>query len=209
MLKAYVTLVKIRKDGKILKKRRRKLSRSFLSNFIRYYYSVGGDYTTPFVNTVGAVKNDKTNSYGRFFRMVSGNGECVFFSGGAFADDYYKGGDFGIVLGTGTNAVTPIDHKLQTPILHGTGAGEMEYLSGFNPQDITVSGSDAYFDVERMCLNSSGGSITVNEIGVYATADFVTNGDELICIIRDIVSPGLAVADGEYLKATYRIQISI
>jgi hypothetical protein len=58
------------------------------------------------------------------------------------------------------------------------------------------------FTVRRYFTNKSGGSITVNEVGIYALL-------KELAIARDLVSPGVAVADGETLKVEYTCQITV
>jgi len=73
---------------------------------------------------------------------------------------------YGIVVGTGTNAVTISDYVLQTPIAHGNGASQLYYNAmAFDGTDVTVSGSDCYYDCKRFIENNSGGDIGVKEIG--------------------------------------------
>jgi hypothetical protein len=74
---------------------------------------------------------------------------------------------FGILVGTGTNAVTISDYVLQTPIAHGNSAGQLYYNAvAFDNADVTVSGSDCYYDCKRFIENNSGGDINIKEIGV-------------------------------------------
>ena len=58
------------------------------------------------------------------------------------------------------------------------------------------------FTVRRYFTNKSGGSITINEVGIYAL-------DKEIAIARDLVSPGVAVANNETLKIEYTFQITV
>ena len=58
------------------------------------------------------------------------------------------------------------------------------------------------FTIRRYFTNKSGSSITVNEVGIFAAP-------RAGMIARDIVSPGVAVADGETLKVEYTIQVTV
>jgi hypothetical protein len=113
----------------------------------------------------------------------------------------------GIVIGTGTAAVVPDDNALQTQIRSGEDATEIMYF-GTAIYGLTIdTGADtASFTVEALFKNMSGGSITVNEVGIYANGE----GGSIykFCIIRDKLASGQAVADGEYLKVTYTISIA-
>lgn len=113
--------------------------------------------------------------------------------------------DSGIILGTGTTAVTPTDDSIETLIDNGTATGELEYLGGTISNYTKNAGSGfSTFDIERIFRNASGGSITVNEIALYCKGNFYT-----YCIIRDKLSSGVAVADTEYLKVKYTIKITV
>lgn len=82
------------------------------------------------------------------------------------SDDVY-----GITVGTGTGNFTGLDTLLGTPIADGSSAGQLAYG---NMQDAgrltepTVSGSDNIMRLERDFTNSSGGSITIKEVGLSA-----------------------------------------
>ena len=147
------------------------------------------------------------------FRMVitgagRGGSTLGFHSGGS----YLTSTQSGIVVGTGTNAVTVTDFALQTPIADGTDSGQLEYLS-CGMTNYRISGNTGSFDIERLFRNSSGGSITINEIALYGgSIDF--NGIALysnprsFCLIRDLVSPGFTLNDGLYLRAIFTLSFS-
>jgi hypothetical protein len=116
------------------------------------------------------------------------------------------GDESGILIGTGTAAVSAQDYYLATRINHGTGAGEMEYFGGII-NGVVISGSDSYFDIERIFRNGSGNPIIIKEYGFSAIARFYPT-----LIIRDSYSDAgdwVTVADGEYLKVTYRIKVTV
>lgn len=118
----------------------------------------------------------------------------------------------GIQLGTGTTAVTVSDYALITPIVDGTGSGQLEYLS-CAATNYRVSGTQALFDIERLWRNSSGGTITIQESAIYVYCVKNNSGDMrgawFFCILRDLVGGGgVAVADGEYLRGVYTLSAS-
>ena len=115
----------------------------------------------------------------------------------------------GIVVGTGTNAVTVDDYKLQTQILHGITTGKLEYLS-CAATNLVVTGATYSFDLERVFKNSSGGAIAVSEIGIYAYCWYYAYPStySYFAMVRDIVSPAESIADGTYMKITYTFQIT-
>jgi len=88
-------------------------------------------------------------------------------AGTVYSINSAAGQAYGIVVGTGTNAVTISDYKLQSIIAHGNGAGQL-YHQATVVSGVTVSGSDAYFTAQRTFNNNSGGLITVQEAGIYS-----------------------------------------
>jgi len=108
----------------------------------------------------------------------------------------------GIVAGTGTNAVTISDYALQTQIAHGTGAGQLSYAAVLFPNtNVTVDGSNCYYDFNRTFTNSSVGSITINEIGLYSNTTYKFMLDRTLYT--------KTIANGAGAIITYRIQISV
>ena len=115
----------------------------------------------------------------------------------------------GIVVGTGTTAVAPTDYQLATQVVDGVSASTLEHFP-CGGSALTTSAPTSSFTLERLFRNSSGGSITINEVGVYATANRLGASDlSHFCIIRDLVSPGFAVANGEYMRIVYTITLTV
>ena len=72
---------------------------------------------------------------------------------------------YGLVVGTGTTAVSIADYKLQTQILHGSTSGKLSHGAvTFTPP--FNSGSSQIIEVVRTFNNNSGGDITITEIGL-------------------------------------------
>ncbi|HUV82942.1 MAG TPA: hypothetical protein VMW53_07710 [archaeon] len=108
----------------------------------------------------------------------------------------------GIVIGTGTDAVTISDYQLKTRIAHGAGAGEMEYGTQTFDASVTVSGSDCYFQMARVFTNNSGDTITVKEVGIYSSI-----GSYDFLLDRTLIDQ--AVTNGQTLTLQYKFQISV
>ena len=109
----------------------------------------------------------------------------------------------GIQVGTGNTAVTLTDYKLQTAVLHGTAAGKM-LKHGTYTRNYVTGATTSSFDLECMFLNSSGGSITIKEVGVYGYSSTY-----YFCVIRDVLASTVQVDDNEYLLVTYTIQVAV
>jgi len=105
----------------------------------------------------------------------------------------------GIVVGTGSTAWTFEDYKLETLIAHGNGAGQLSYV-------VTETITDAFVgDVvtttgQRYFNNNSGGTIGINEVGLY-TVSSVGYG----LATRDVLGATVDVPNAGQLLVTYQI----
>lgn len=113
-------------------------------------------------------------------------------------------GSYGIVVGTGTAAISLDAYKLDTIIAHGSGSGQLYYQAMAVTQPAKPTGSMYRSVFIRELTNLSGGSITVNEVGLYGT-----HGSYYYVLARDLVSPGVAILDRATMSVTYRMETSI
>jgi hypothetical protein len=145
---------------------------------------------------------------------TGGEANCVTYGGvgkdGAYV---YPAWRQGIVIGTGTTPTSEGDYGLATIVAHGAGSGQMLYYGGF-VQNFSIAGGAISFDIVKTIENNSGGSITVNEIGLNVGGD---NGNSdtanyeyplyFFLAARNVLTTGVTVANGEILKVTYTIQV--
>ena len=110
---------------------------------------------------------------------------------------------YGILVGTGTNAVTVLDYALQTKIAHGTGAGQLSYGACTVSADVIEDGSDVYFLIQRIFTNSSGGDITIKEVGIAAK----DGGTQYFLYDRTLSEK--TITNGSNATLTYKIKISV
>lgn len=114
----------------------------------------------------------------------------------------------GIVIGTGTTAESFEHHALAALITNGTSAGQMSY--GAMDAPTTTYGAGKFTQtIIRYINNNSGGSITVNEAGLYCTVYIgspTASSVDTHMLARDLLSPGVAVPDTAQLKVTYTIE---
>jgi len=224
MLTARLILEMLDKDYRLLE-RREQPSKSFLKNFLSLLYCAhaqifdAAPYTmTDITNTArtidsqGAVVADFRYSKANL-KIGSGpgsSGESCFTGRYVYViQDTIEGSKLGIQVGTGTTAVTPTDIALATRVAHGRATGQLEY-GGCELINIVFANPNGEFTIRRYVTNSSGGSITVNEVGIYAVGtDYSASAAWAFCIARDIVSPGIAIANGELLRVTYVPQITV
>lgn len=117
----------------------------------------------------------------------------------------------GIAVGTGTTSPTISDYSMETLIQHDSApptAGRMQYgvvTLGAPTSDATKS----QYTITRNFSNASGGSITVNEIGMLAKmvrfgGASATYSQYYILVLRDVISGGVAVPNGQTLTVNYQ-----
>ena len=193
-------------------------SRSFVKAFLQLYYTITTNLTQSII--------DITNTSRTVSSAALGN--CDITHPGLDAKDSFAAaagigtlgpGDWpyaifsdekGIIVGTSSTAIAVADDNLVAPIAHGTSAGEFIYY-GCCGLNYTTGASSASFDIERIFRNSSGGSIVVAEIGIYAATGMsseTATSARAFCILRDVISPTVTVNNGEYLKVKYTITVS-
>jgi hypothetical protein len=181
-----------------IRHRVRMKSRSFTKQFIFILWCEAcfqwNDWTTPIPGDYGITLTDIGGASRAGVLARAGN---LYLNGGA--------GDInrGLVVGTGTNAPTIDDFRLQSQIGHGTGSGQLQY-SAVTFGAPSTDGLLSQFTVTRDFANNSGAPVTVYEAGLYCRA--YPNADAYFCIVRDVISARIVVNNGETLTLNYRIQ---
>jgi len=110
---------------------------------------------------------------------------------------------WGIRVGTGTNAVAITDYALQTAIAEGSGAGQLRH-SAMTFQSPITSGSSRQFSVIRNFTNSSGASITVQEVGLYSQGGAA---GWAFCIERTLYT--FTINNGATATVTYTLGVTV
>ncbi len=115
--------------------------------------------------------------------------------------------DFGILVGSGTNAESFEDFALQTPIVEGTAAGELNHAAA---EAMNESYGALVFSNElvRFFNNNSGGNVSINEV---ALAGGITAGGvagQYVVYSRDKLASTVTVPDTGQLKVTYTVQLT-
>ena len=105
---------------------------------------------------------------------------------------------YGLVIGTGENAVTLADTKLQTQVVTNIGHGIHSFLVE-NPDAATCR-----IAVTRVFTNSTGATLSIAEVGLYVIG---TANLWKFCIDRALYS--VSVPNGENLSLTYRNTITL
>ena len=197
MLRAEIIIERYNRRGQLLEKIKQK-SRSFLKQFIQLIEVQTNQSSKTVADITGTDRTVDEKDINLF---------CTPGGGYGYVDPTQRNvqvENIGVVVGSGTTAVTPTDTKLETKITHGTGTGQLIHL-GCGLKPVVISGSDAYVDLVRFFENQSGGNVTVNEVGIYALGSSSQYG---FCICRDVLASSITVADGQLLKVRYRIKVT-
>ncbi len=187
------------KMGKILQHQRPKRAESFTKAFFQLLYM---QMAHLHVRLGMLVKCTDGNSY-----MVYSTGDFLNSNAALNIDTA------GVVVGSGNAAPTISDFALGVKIAHGTGSGQLQYGAvtfGAPASDLTTS----QFTVTRNFANASGASVTVNEIGLYVTqythVQYPAHGQYPFTVnamvLRDVISGGIAIPNGQTLTVNYRPQ---
>lgn len=188
-IKAYITTELFGRDGK-LKQRRRQRSKSFVEAFLSIILEQ--------MNPAGAVAN--LTDTGGTERTLVNHAENLRSDAAITVDTK------GIVVGKGTTAIAVTDYALADKIADGSGSGQLLYQAQ-TFSERSVSDPNVSFTIQRDFLNSSGATITVYEIGLESYGRDAT-AYRAFLTIRDLITGGQAVADGENLRVTYTLQSS-
>lgn len=170
---SFITLTRWDKDGKLVEETTVP-GRSLVKNFLHILYAHFIATTQAVNNTSAGTSNFSVATYP--FVAADGNND-----------------NFGILVGTGSTAAAPANAAMGTKIAHGTSATQLVYggcsCSGaFIPQD-----QDTVIIITRAFRNYSGGSITIEEIGMAVAEDSAPTLYWLIS--RDVTSQVMANGD--------------
>lgn len=213
MLKSYFQVFAYNKDQSYLRQLRKRRSRSFVQGFLKSHFRLCESSTTinitDVLGTNAAVTSGALSPILRATGGGRGGGNFRGFDTVGTATGGTTSTSLGIVVGTGTTSVTAQDYQLATLIADGVTSGTLEYFPS-SGTGLTVSNPNGSFTLERLFRNSSSGSITINEVGVFAHAYNSTIGNyPAVCIIRDLVSPGFTIANGEYMRIIYTLSVTV
>lgn len=133
------------------------------------------------IDVTNTAKTLSTNPAG-FFRMEAGAGTTT----------------YGIVVGTGTNAVTLADYKLQTQVTTNV-------VHGANVITLNAPDADHYEIIHsRSFTNNTGSTLLIREVGLYFYAQ---NLPAYFCFDRTLYS--VDVLNGLATTLTYTWSISV
>lgn len=105
----------------------------------------------------------------------------------------------GVLVGTGTTAVTKIDHVMETLIADGASASQLEYGTMVISAATGVSGGYRV-TLSRQFDNDSGGTITVRECGVAIVCQDSGAGTRNVLIIHDLQTQAILNTESKVFK---------
>lgn len=110
--------------------------------------------------------------------------------------------NYGLLVGTSTDAIGIDDYNLNASIAHGSGAGQLGYGATSLGTPLTT-GSTRRFVVSRTFTNDSGSDITVEEVGMATKAFYTTSTLGYFLIEHSLLH--FVIADGTSATVTYTI----
>jgi len=112
---------------------------------------------------------------------------------------------YGMMVGTGTTPVVNADYVMETKIVHGVGAGELQYGAS---SIVTAAEVGANVDLQliRTFTNGSGNTINVTEIGIISLAN--DGAAQYFLTLHEIVTL-TAVTNGQTLTVTITFRTTV
>jgi hypothetical protein len=177
------------KDGNIVDKREQNID-SFLYSHTKIVFNTlktGGWSLTTAANVVSMTSNVVQYAF-------DGNIASQFNSSTGYQ---------GIVVGTGSTAVTYGDTALAAIVDHGTSAGQLSFKrNSTNNYDLN---NRQY--LQRSFENLSGNSITINECGIAVSLSSTTSTKQsCVLVVRDVLDSAITVANGQILTVVYEFK---
>lgn len=206
---AFLTLEVFGKDGKLLQRHHQR-SHSWTRNI----------YNIIFVGTVAKLPTDDT--FGAGLLSLKDTGGDVRYS--ATRPIHYEDNaldsaacaqgiiapaandDYSILVGSGISAESFDDYALETKIVEGSGAGQLNHVQS-EGHSISYAALTLKDELVRYLNNNSGGNVDVNEVAL-AVSIAVYNTDYNVVISRDHLASTVTVPDTGQLKVTYTVQLT-
>lgn len=170
-------------------------SKSFILNFLYVWWLCFNLNTSDSVST--------TNSSGSETSMTTTQpmGWYNWVNGGAKP---YSG----IQVGSGTSSPSASSPYLESLISSGTGSGQLSYGSD-SVTSPSTSSDPGEITITKTFTNSSGGSVTVGEIGLAPQIrNDSTSTYEAALMVHDVLSSAVSVPNGGSITITYTLQVN-
>jgi len=166
-------------NGKVIKRYPWKRANSLLKAFIQVLITQMSEANQVIKDTGGVDRNGGGYSY----NFACGTGVQT---------------DQGIVIGTGTTAVTMTDHKLETQVTTNIVHQQQTYAAE-SPDTSTWRVATS-----RGFINNTGSTLSIKEVGLYV---YFSSNLYRVCIDRTLYA--VDVSNGATLTLTYRLTVTL
>jgi len=203
---AYLTVIVRGPEGRVVKIHRQR-SHSPTSNFIALilpltFFKNGGSAPT--------LKNISGNTSG-YGPALNSNALCITYPA---SSTNHSTNLVMIQVGSGQQSNPYSAYTLAAPIANGSGSGQLVYGQPSVSSSIVVSGSEAYFTISQTFNNSSGGTVTITEVGIImylqtqnsSASGYNTVGSLLVWY--DVLSSSISVANGGSVTIYYTFMVN-
>jgi len=203
---AYLTIIVRDSEGKIVKVHRQR-SHSPTFNFILLFLPL--QY---FIDCNCVVSVENTGGTTNLFVActTSSCGDISYPNAATNAPTYLVM----IQVGNGSQSNPFNAYKLASPIANGSGSGQLVYGIPSVSPSIYVSGNSAYFTISQTFNNSSGGTVTITEVGIitqvqitYAYSTETVNFGQLL-VWYDVLSSAISVPNGGSVTIYYTFTVN-
>ena len=205
-LNTYLTIIVRDSEGKIVKVHRQR-SHSPTFNFIALFLPI--QYFTD-CNCSATIKNTGGNTSSFRACSVSNCGGISYPNAVTSPPTYLVM----IQVGSGSQSNPFNAYNLASPIANGSGSGQLAYGTPSVSPNINVSGSSAYFTISQTFNNSSGGTITITEVGiitqVQGTTSYSTSSSNYgqFLVWYDVLSSSISVSNGGSVTIYYTFTVN-
>lgn len=159
---------------------------SFTIGFAKLLYNIGFQVGAAAPVAITGVSGSSITAYGNMsFRSDASAGTST----------------YGIMIGSGTTAEAVTDTALAVKIAHGTGSGQLQYGTVTYGAPSTTA-TTTTFRFTRVFTNGSGGTVTVEEIGL------VFGSGSPILGARDLTGT-ISITNGQQLTVNYDFTTTI
>jgi hypothetical protein len=188
------------KDGKLIQKGKFP-AKSWVGNVVGLLSAILSTWSASSGNFAVFTRSDLIDTSG-----TSRNMGLASTGGGTTLGGCAPSGDVsgGIVVGSADTPVSIGQYMLVNLIGHGTGSGQLQY--GTTTVETITKNSIWLFRVIRTFSNSSGATVTVREIGIYAR---LASGGQSVMLARDVPTSPINVPAGSTLTVRYIISHSL
>jgi hypothetical protein len=205
MISAYLSYWHKDANGKTIKYRRYR-SDSFVGNLLKIIARILGNVTTTSVSDTTNIVNFIA---GHEIKRLDGTNFPNIKVWNSNPISYGAGNDSGgIVVGSGTTAVTLNDFRLVSKISHGTSAGQLQYGATSISNMVMTDPDVWYFFISRLFTNATTADITISEVGIIGSLlriSGTTLTTTLVLIVRDVLEEPIILAPSESTLIQYRV----